>query len=583
MACLVYDSSAPSSPFTFHPDLLILSTPRHPPTTHIHIPPTAMEFPIIRRSTPQVVHNGHSPAANGAIEGRISHTEERDLPGGANWVVQKFGGTSVGKFAVKIAEDIVAVGAKEQRIAIVCSARSTNTKSEGTTNRLLRAARDVLEAEPTKYSDLVEAVRIDHIKAGEADIKDADVLAKYNAAVNAECFNLMKILESAQFLKAVTSQTKDMIMSVGEKLSCLYMTSLLKTRGVNAEYVDLSEVINFSTTKGLGEDFYRNLNQALGERVLALGPDIVPVLTGYFGQVPGGLLDNIGRGYTDLCAALVAVGVKAKELQIWKEVDGIFTADPRKVPTARLLESVTPSEAAELTFYGSEVIHPFTMDQVIKASIPIRIKNVMNPRSQGTIIYPDSDAPDMRSDRPSMLFRNRSVSNLLNKQPKRPTAVTIKPQITVLNVHSKKRTRAHGFLMSIFSILDKHGLSVDLISSSEVHVSMALHSEISMLSGNGEEEMQIESEALKGAVEGLKIWGDVDLVPNMAIISLVGRQLRSMVGISGRFFSTLGDHGINIEMISQGASEINISCVISEHEANRALNVVHTNLFTFLE
>jgi len=150
-------------------------------------------------------------------------------------------------------------------------------------------------------------------------------------------------------------------------------------------------------------------------------------------------------------------------------------------------------------------------------------------------------------------------------------------------VHSKRRTRAHGFLMSIFSILDKHGLSVDLISSSEVHVSMAIHSESALLSGQGEEEMKIEDAALQGAVDDLSRWGDVDLVPNMAIISLVGRQLRSMVGISGRFFSTLGEHGVNIEMISQGASEINISCVIEEREANRALNVVHTNLFTFLE
>jgi aspartate kinase len=308
----------------------------------------------------------------------------------------------------------------------------------------------------------------------------------------------------------------------------------------------------------------------------------VPVITGYFGKVPGGLLDQIGRGYTDLCAALVAVGVNARELQIWKEVDGIFTADPRKVPTARLLDSVTPSEAAELTFYGSEVIHPYTMDQVIKASIPIRIKNVMNPRNPGTVIYPDP-IDDIRNKKPG-LFRNRSISNLAQQnKPKRPTAVTIKPKITVLNVHSKKRTRAHGFLMSIFSTLDKHGLSVDLISSSEVHVSMALHSEGAMLSGQGEEEMKIENASLQGAVDDLSKWGDIDLVPGMAIISLVGRQLRSMVGISGRFFSTLGDHGINIEMISQGASEINISCVIEEREANRALNVVHTNLFTFLE
>lgn len=528
------------------------------------------------------------PSITNGIAARISHTKESDLPGGANWVVQKFGGTSVGKFSVEIADQIVIPSVQAGgRVAVVCSARSTHSKSEGTTNRLLRAARDALGT-GARFADTVDVVKRDHVLAGEKVLKSEDIAVWYKGEVERECAVLQRILESAQYLKAVTSQTKDMVMSVGEKLSCLYMTALLQDRGVKAIYVDLSDIVTFPTRSkdGVDDAFYLNLALALGKKLRGLGsdPQIVPVITGYFGPVPGGLLEHVGRGYTDLCAALCAVGLHALELQIWKEVDGIFTADPRKVPTARLLDSVTPSEAAELTFYGSEVIHPFTMDQVIRASIPIRIKNVMNPRSAGTVIYPDPSEALIPGKAPGLL-RNRSVSALryLSQRPKRPTAVTIKPCITVLNVHSKKRTRAHGFLMSIFSVLDAHGLSVDLISSSEVHVSMALHSENSLLSGHGAEELKIESEALKGAVEALEKWGDVDLVPDMAIISLVGKQLRSMVGISGRFFSTLGEHNINIEMISQGASEINISCVIAEREANRALNVVHTNLFTFLE
>ena len=445
----------------------------------------------------------------------------------------------------------------------------------------------------------MEAIRVDHIEAGKQDIANENekILAKYVADVTAECENLLQILKSARFLKAVTPQTKDMIMSTGEKLACLYMTALLQSHGLEAVYVDLSEVINFTTPMMSGEleeDFYTNLAVALRERVLACPPNAVPVITGYFGKVPGSLYAQVGRGYTDLCAALVAVGLRARELQIWKEVDGIFTADPRKVPTARLIDAVTPSEAAELTFYGSEVIHPFTMDQVIKAHIPIRIKNVMNPRNKGTVIQPDKEEELRESlikQRPGFVRNSRSSSNLTRngskiaeaQRPKRPSAVTIKGGITVLNVHSKKRTRAHGFLASIFRILDNQGLSVDLISSSEVNVSLALHSESRLLSGGAEEEMKIESESLQRAVDDLQKLGDIDLVPRMAIISLVGRQLRSMVGISGKFFSTLGEHGINIEMISQGASEINISCVIEEREAVRALNVVHTNLFTFLE
>ncbi|KAH6485735.1 aspartokinase [Parastagonospora nodorum] len=514
---------------------------------------------------------------------RIAHQEEKHLPGG--WVVLKFGGTSVGKFAENIA-GIVKAGLKDNRAAIVCSARSNNTKLEGTTNRLLRAARAAEKPANRGYDEIVEAIRTDHIQAATDSINDAAILANFTEEVNAECESLTKILESAQHLEEVTSRAEDKIISKGEKLSCRYMAALLSDRSTPAQFVDLSDIVKCGLSeKGLNDQFYKDLAESLGKEVAACG-DKVPVITGYFGNVPGGILSSIGRGYTDLCAALVAVGIKAKELQVWKEVDGIFTADPRKVPTAALLPTVTPSEAAELTFYGSEVIHPFTMEQVIRARIPIRIKNVMNPRNAGTIIFPDNLAAvdDRAPLRDSALFRTRSSSLLTNLSgPKRPTAVTIKHNIVVLNVHSNKRTRAHGFLMNIFSILDRWHLSVDLISSSEVHVSMALHSESALLSGGGEDEYKIQDKDLQGAVNDLGTLGTIDIVPDMAIVSLVGKQLKNMIGISGKFFSVLGQNNINIEMISQGASEINISCVIEEREADRALNVVHTNLFTFLD
>lgn len=323
---------------------------------------------------------------------------------------------------------------------------------------------------------------------------------------------------------------------------------------------------------------------AFREKVVAC-QDRVPVMTGYFGTVPGGLMDGeIGRGYTDLCAALIAVAVTAEELQVWKEVDGIFTADPTKVPTARLLPTITPSEAAELTFYGSEVIHHLTMDQVIRATPPIkiRIKNVRNARGNGTIILPD------RILAAGQLSHSRNPSILgIRRTPRRPTAVTIKDKITVINVHSNKRSISHGFFAKVFSILDRRQLSVDLISTSEVHVSMAIHSP------------SIPAEDLQNAKEELEECGEVSILNKMAILSLVGAEMKNMVGIAGRMFSTLGEHNVNIEMISQGeqrpalakmvkliisgASEINISCVIDAYEATRAMNILHTNLFTFLE
>jgi len=525
-----------------------------------------------------ILTNGHKPESE-----RIAHTQEKHLPGG--WVVLKFGGTSVGKFSENIAS-IVKAGSQAHRAAIVCSARSSHSKLEGTTNRLLRCARAAEQPAHRTYDDIVQEIRADHVQAGQATLKQPEVLAAFIDDVHAECESLTRILEAAQHLEEVTSRVEDKIISKGEKLSCRYMAALLNDRGTPAQCVDLSHVIDFDApAKGLDDAFYKHLADALAREVAACG-DKVPVITGFFGNVPGGILNTIGRGYTDLCAALVAVGIQAEELQVWKEVDGIFTADPRKVPTAALLATVTPAEAAELTFYGSEVIHPFTMEQVIRARIPIRIKNVMNPRNPGTIIFPDhlDDINPAGPLKDLKLFRTRSSSLIAqSKGPKRPTAVTIKHNIMVLNVHSNKRTRAHGFLMNIFSILDRWHLSVDLISSSEVHVSMALHSESALLSGGGEDEYKIQDKDLQGAVNDLGKLGAIDIVPDMAIVSLVGKELKDMFGISGKFFSVLGVNNINIEMISQGASEINISCVIEERDADRALNVVHTNLFTFLD
>jgi len=298
----------------------------------------------------------------------------------------------------------------------------------------------------------------------------------------------------------------------------------------------------------------------------------VPVVTGFFGPVPGSLLRQVGRGYTDLCSALLAVGLEASELQIWKEVDGIFTADPRKVCTARLISTITPDEAAELTYYGSEVVHPFTMEQAIRRKIPIRIKNVDNPQGGGTVIYPNSEFAESNvssaatSPVPESLTLkslNQLASITEDSQRKRvPTAVTIKDNILVLNINSNRKSVSHGFLAGIFSTLDKFGVVVDLISTSEVLVSMAIEDDLG-------------KKGLDRLLNELRKNGTVTVHKDMAILSLVGRQMRSMIGIAGRMFTTLGQGGVNIEMISQGASEINISCVVEARDAVKALNLIH--------
>ncbi|KAJ1909475.1 Aspartokinase [Tieghemiomyces parasiticus] len=498
-----------------------------------------------------------------------------DLP----WLVLKFGGTSVGKFLNAITGTILKDALKTHRIVVVCSALSNDTKSKGTTTR---AAESVLETGLKDHIRIVDDILHDHMGAAEHHLQDPEVLSELKANLTKECQKLKVFLDAAEVIDEVSPRSKDVIIGTGEKLACHIVSASLRQCGVDAQYVSLEKLIKRPfDLQHLDQGFYDYLATEMAAAVHACGTR-VPVVTGFFGPVPGSLLTTIGRGYTDLTAALIAVGINAQELQVWKEVDGIFTADPRKVASARLLKVITPEEAAELTYYGSEVIHPFTMEQVIRAHIPIRIKNVQNPGGAGTVIYPDLLGSSSRSASRTSLASATSAGHPqqspthsprfllengyhLDLTRRHPTAVTIKDNVVVLNVHSNRKSVSHGFFAHIFSTLDRYGIIVDLISTSEVHVSMALSATAAPSN-------------LNDAVVELGRLGTVDILRDMAILSLVGKQMRNMVGIAGRMFQTLAAAHVNIEMISQGASEINISCVIHNDKAVTALRAIHDQL-----
>lgn len=497
------------------------------------------------------------------------------------WVVQKFGGTSVGKFPLKIAKEIVAEYEKDARTVVVCSARSNNVKAQGTTTCLLRATDYAVQRK--NFREVIEGIRDDHLVAAEAAITGhPEIRKELEKAITDECANVLRILDASCVLDEVSPRTMDLVLSAGEKLSCLFVVAVLKSIGQNAELVDLTRVLSCSAactphaTEPIKLDraFYADLESRMASAVKhtanaqtnASGQRAIPVVTGFFGLLPGGLINNIGRGYTDLCAALCAVGLNAEELQIWKEVDGIFTADPRKVPDARLLDQITPEEAAELTYYGSEVIHPFTMDQVIQAHIPIRIKNVMKPRGAGTKVFPTPQQMMVAAKATTMSAEEKEKLDKLDTH-KGPTAITSKGNIIVLNIISNRTRQSHGFLAQVFGVLDRWRLVVDLISTSEVHVSMAIH--------ESSPEMPV-TEALRE----IRQYGTVDVIENLSIVSLVGTKMKQHVGIAAQMFSTLATAGVNIEMISQGSSEINISCVISASQVLKAIRTLHERLLS---
>lgn len=233
------------------------------------------------------------------------------------------------------------------------------------------------------------------------------------------------------------------------------------------------------------------------------------------------------------------------------------------------------------------------MEQAIKKSVPIRIKNVQNPKGSGTVIFPDETASSEGSNPnegqlvhplekgkgawgtnfPKFVDAGTSTpgGSIINEaERKLPTAVTIKDDVLVLNVHSNRKTISHGFFARIFGTLDRHGVIVDLISTSEVHVSMAISTSSLPPAGTGP-----RARVLNRVIAELEPVGTVSILRDMAILSLVGKRMRHMVGVAGKMFSTLAEGNVNIEMISQGANEINISCVIHESMALKALNLIH--------
>ncbi len=451
------------------------------------------------------------------------------------FIVQKYGGTSIGQAdRMMSVAMIVKESLKKDRVIVALSAMSTYVKAEGTTSRLIEAADAALKGKD--YSKVIDMIEQHHVDAVKKLIKGKN-RKKVADEIDAELDSLKSFLGAINVIGEISPRSHDVIISMGEKLSAQLFAALLNDIGVPAVYVNLEDLID-KPFKETGKDFYDYAKKRLKTVIKKCG-DKVPVLTGYFGCVPNGIIESIGRGYTDLTAALSAAAVKANELQIWKEVDGVFSADPRKVKDAKVLSSITPEEAAELTYYGSEVIHPFTMEQVIKAKIPIRIKNALKPELPGTIIDPKDKG--CSSEKPA-------------------TAVTVKKNVSVMNVNSNRMLMAYGFMARVFNILAKNGIVIDLISTSEVNISMTI------------ENIDKVNESVLDELHEL---GTVSIEKGMSILSLVGRGQKHHVGLAGRMFTVLANENINIEMISQGASEINVSCVIDDKSADKALNAIH--------
>ncbi|HJM06723.1 MAG TPA: aspartate kinase, partial [SAR324 cluster bacterium] len=257
-------------------------------------------------------------------------------------VVQKYGGTSLGNAErLQNVAHIIANTVKQHKVIVVVSAMSSYTKAEGTTSRLLEAGNLAINGGP--FFRVLDLVEQSHFKALEEAISDTVIMEEVKEYIHEELRSLKAFLEAIHVIHEISPRSQDLIIGTGERLSARLLSGVLKSYGIDSTYTDLSQCVEENLSPNNGE-FYSLCQQAFRKK-LPENQNDVPVITGFFGFVSGGIINRIGRGYSDLTAALIAAEMQAEELQVWKEVDGIFSADPRKVPTASVLDAISPSEA----------------------------------------------------------------------------------------------------------------------------------------------------------------------------------------------------------------------------------------------
>ena len=451
-------------------------------------------------------------------------------------LVMKFGGTSVedARAIQRVAQ--IVTGRLEQRPVVVVSAMAR------VTDGLLATARAAGAGERDRALALSRCLRERHYNtAGE--LLGTGLFTRFHSELEQEFDELDEILRGIAAVGELTPRTSDLVVSYGERLSSRILNAALLAHGLPARLLDARQCIVTDAAYTRAVPLLDETNQRLQALVKpVVDAAHVPVLGGFIAATREGVTTTIGRGGSDFSAALVGAGLDADGIEIWTDVDGMMTTDPSLCPEARRIRQISFEEAAELSYFGARVLHPATVVPAIRKNIPVYILNSRNPGCEGTRIT----------------ARGAQCRNLFK-------AIGAKKRITIVDVVATRMLMAHGFLRSIFEVFDRHRCPVDVVSTSEVSVSLTVDS----------------NEAIPDLAADLADLADVKYEGRKAIVCLVGDNLRGTPGIAARIFSAISD--INVRMISQGASEINLTFVIDEADVPHAVRRLHTAFFSDLD
>lgn len=447
-------------------------------------------------------------------------------------IVMKFGGTALADGAA-IANAARIVAERDTRPPVVVASAMA-----GVTDQLIQTAHLAAAGDLQGALRLVDDLRARHQAAARAAV-GADRCARTGERLDRAFDELAHTLDALALLEAGGPRGTDAVMAHGELLSTTVLTGALEAQGSDAVRVDAREIVVTDSAFGRAMPDFAALTERAQARLLPLlARGAVPVTQGFIGATPQGVTTTIGRGGSDFTAALLGAALGVEEVQIWTDVHGLMTADPRVVPSARPLAAVSYDEAAELAYFGAKVLHPATMIPVIDAGIPIHIKNALAPDEPGTRV----------SARPA-------------GTPGRVKSIASKRGVTTVSLQAPRMLGAHGFLRRMFEIFDRHRVAVDVVATSEVSVSLS-----------------VEGGSVTPAMaDELSRLGRVQVRDDRAIICVVGEALRETPGIAVRIFRAVAP--VNIEMISQGASKVNVTLVVSDAQAAAAVTQLHAEFF----
>lgn len=448
---------------------------------------------------------------------------------GDNWyicpmIVMKFGGSSVAD-ADRIRHVASIIKAyKEDKPVVVLSAMGD------TTDHLLEAA------------DIAVGGEVDISKVESLHRETAEKLGIKIEEIDDLLEELTQLLTGISMLRELTKRTRDYLVSFGERMSVRMMAAFLNKEGVGAKFYDawdagITSDSNFMSAELL-EDVWTDIPEKLNDYKYGVSKEI-PIVTGFIAKDRKGNITTLGRGGSDLTATMIGSAMQADEIQTWKDVDGILTADPRVVKEAHPVPEVTYEEAAELAYFGAQVLHPRSMQPCLKSGVPVRVKNSYNIDSPGSII----------------------VENHTGEVPK-VTAITSVKHVTLIDINSTRMLGSAGFLAHVFNNFLKWGISVDVIATSEVSVSLTV---------NGKTD-------LTGLLGDLDHVADVEVQENKAIVTIIcDADHSSSILASG--FGALAEKGINVQMISQGASKVNITVICDDEETDDVVKTLHKAFF----